>query len=111
MSRAGKTMAFENLRDPVGFSWIQIRALVPGWFGVGTALNAEDAEGRSAADFAAGHAKSPFLGTLLANTSQRLARAAADRSAVCGIGRALGRHADDRGGVRVDDFGGPAFDW
>ncbi|MFI4894370.1 MAG: phosphoenolpyruvate carboxylase [Phycisphaerales bacterium JB058] len=76
VSRAGKTMAFENLRAiPWGFSWIQIRALVPGWFGVGTALNAEDAEGRSAADFAAGHAKSPFLGTLLANTSQELARA------------------------------------
>ena len=76
VSRAGKTMEFKNLRAiPWGFSWIQIRALVPGWFGVGSALCAEDAEGKKAAETAARFADSPFLGTLLANTSQELARA------------------------------------
>lgn len=76
VSRAGKTMEFKNLRAiPWGFSWIQIRALVPGWFGVGSALCAEDAEGKKAADTAARFADSPFLSTLLANTSQELARA------------------------------------
>ncbi|MCA9273230.1 MAG: phosphoenolpyruvate carboxylase [Phycisphaerales bacterium] len=76
VSRAGKTMEFENLRAiPWGFSWIQIRALVPGWFGVGSALNANDPEGKAAAEIAAKFAHSPFLGTLLANTSQELARA------------------------------------
>lgn len=76
VSRAGKTMEFKNLRAiPWGFSWIQIRALVPGWFGVGSALCAADAEGKKAADTAARFAGSPFLSTLLANTSQELARA------------------------------------
>lgn len=77
VSRAsGSGMTFEGLRAiPWGFSWIQIRALVPGWYGVGSALGGAEGELAEAAALAGRNAGNPFLSTLLDNAAQELARA------------------------------------
>ena len=74
VSRAtGSALTFETLRAiPWVFSWIQMRALVPGWYGVGSAIaNATNAQRRQLAD----HAHRPLISTILENASQELARA------------------------------------
>jgi len=75
VSRAtGTALTFDKLRAiPWVFSWVQMRALVPGWYGVGSALaEATDAELRSLADAAGSR---PFVSTVFENASQELARA------------------------------------
>jgi phosphoenolpyruvate carboxylase len=75
VSRAtGSDLTFDRIRAiPWVFSWVQMRALVPGWFGVGTALSAaSDAEAKELRH-AAEHR--PFVSTVLENASQELARA------------------------------------
>ena len=74
VSRAtGSRLQFENLRAiPWVFSWIQMRVLVPGWFGLGTALEQLDAS--KLKQFKA-HAKTdPFINTVLQNAAQEMAR-------------------------------------
>ena len=57
---------------PWVFSWIQMRVLVPGWFGLGTALEQLDAS--KLKQFKA-HAKTdPFINTVLQNAAQEMAR-------------------------------------
>ena len=75
ISRAsGSQLTFDGLRAiPWVFSWIQIRALAPGWFGVGTALNSLSGEDRAIVKTAA--TSNPFLRSVLENTAQELARA------------------------------------
>jgi len=77
VSRAkGGKMTFEGLRAiPWGFSWIQIRALAPGWFGIGSALASQDPALRSSIEEVSAQAKHPFLATLLDNACAELARA------------------------------------
>ena len=74
VSRAtGSRLQFQNLRAiPWVFSWIQMRILVPGWFGLGTALgNLEASKFKLFKD----HAKNdPFVNTVLQNAAQEMAR-------------------------------------
>jgi len=74
VSRAqGKALTFDRLRAiPWGFSWIQMRALVPGWYGIGTAI--ADASDSDRATLRA-NAHRPLISTILENASQELARA------------------------------------
>lgn len=70
----GGAMSFEGLRAiPWVFSWIQIRALVPGWFGLGSAIAELDDRRRSriAEDFSRGG----FFATVIENAMQEMARA------------------------------------
>ncbi len=75
VSRAtGSRLLFENLRAiPWVFSWVQMRALAPGWYGLGSAIEraSESQVGalRDAID------RRAFLGTVLDNAAQELARA------------------------------------
>ena len=74
VSRAqGKSLTFDRLRAiPWGFSWIQMRALVPGWYGIGTAIaDASDAQRQTLRT----NAHRPLISTILENASQELARA------------------------------------
>ncbi len=75
VSRAtGSALTFDKLRAiPWVFSWVQMRALVPGWYGVGAALaEATDTELRSLTDAAGSR---PFVSTVFENAAQELARA------------------------------------
>lgn len=74
VSRAqGKALTFDRLRAiPWVFSWIQMRALTPGWYGIGSAIaGASDSE---RAQLAEGSSR-PLIATILENASQELARA------------------------------------
>jgi len=75
VSRAGDAgFAFDQLRAiPWVFSWIQMRALAPGWFGLGAALTScTPAEFHVLRD----HLKeNEFLSTVLDNAAQEMARA------------------------------------
>ena len=75
VSRAsGSALTFDKLRAiPWVFSWVQMRALVPGWYGVGAALaDASDSEVRALTQAAA---SGPFVSTVFENAAQELARA------------------------------------
>ena len=73
-SRTGKSLDFDSIRAiPWGFSWIQTRYLVPGWFGLGAA-----AETLALADLGAlrdAYTSWPALKTIIDNAQQELARA------------------------------------
>ena len=74
VSRAtGNRLQFENLRAiPWVFSWIQMRALVPGWFGLGTAL---EQAGSDVTNQLIDHYRTdPFINTVLQNAAQEMAR-------------------------------------
>lgn len=75
VSRAtGDRLNFDSLRAiPWVFAWVQMRALAPGWYGLGTAMaSATDGE-RAALREAFG--RSPFVQSVFENASQELARA------------------------------------
>lgn len=77
VSRAtGSELSFDSLRAiPWGFSWIQIRALVPGWYGIGSAFNSDKPSVQNAAAVVQSNSQHPFISTLLDNAAQELARA------------------------------------
>lgn len=74
VSRGGASFAFDQLRAiPWVFSWIQMRGLAPGWFGIGAALSScTEAELNFISDEAADNA---FVSTILDNAAQEMARA------------------------------------
>jgi len=74
VSRAtGSGLTFDTLRAiPWVFSWGQMRALVPGWYGIGFAVECAPKDQRDQFMHAA---KRPFVSTVLENASQELARA------------------------------------
>jgi len=75
VSRAsGSTLVFDKLRAiPWVFSWVQMRSLVPGWYGLGTAI--EQANESQIARLREATNERAFLGTVLENAAQELARA------------------------------------
>lgn len=75
VSRAtGSALTFDKLRAiPWVFSWVQMRALVPGWYGIGSALaDAPEADLRTLCDACGSR---PFVSTVFENAAQELARA------------------------------------
>ena len=74
VSRArGASLTFDRLRAiPWVFSWIQMRALVPGWYGLGAAISGASDEQRARLREGADR---PLASTILENASQELARA------------------------------------
>lgn len=75
VSRAvGSRLLFENLRAiPWVFSWVQMRALVPGWYGLGSAL--QQATEAQLGSLRESLKRGPFLGTVMENAAQEMARA------------------------------------
>jgi phosphoenolpyruvate carboxylase len=75
VSRAtGSALTFDKLRAiPWVFSWVQMRALVPGWYGIGAALATATPDEHNALSEAA--RSRPFIATVFENASQELARA------------------------------------
>lgn len=75
VSRGGPSgFAFDQLRAiPWVFSWTQMRALAPGWFGLGAAFNSLSAERLD--QLRQARARDMFLATILDNAAQEMARA------------------------------------
>ncbi len=71
--RSGSKFEFENLRAiPWVFSWVQMRAIVPGWYGVGAALNAlDDTELKHCKE---AYGRWPFFTSLLDRAQREMAR-------------------------------------
>ena len=70
----GGGMTFDSLRAiPWVFSWIQMRMLCPGWFGLGTAIDALDDADR--ATLREAFNEGTFLETVFDNAMQEMARA------------------------------------
>ncbi|MEL6497418.1 MAG: phosphoenolpyruvate carboxylase [Planctomycetota bacterium] len=75
VSRAGGVVGLDNLRAiPWVFAWSQIRANVPGWFGLGSALEPEIAAADGATRFQTLYRDWPFFTTLIDNAELELAR-------------------------------------
>lgn len=72
--RSGSRLEFENLRAiPWGFAWIQMRYLVPGWYGLGEALaEADEATLDRCVELYRSWA---FFGTAIDNAQREMARA------------------------------------
>ena len=69
--RRGERRSIEDLRAiPWSFGWAQTRALLPGWYGFGSAVNAEPDGAPAFRALALGF---PFFGTLLRNVERALA--------------------------------------
>jgi phosphoenolpyruvate carboxylase len=67
---------FEGLRAiPWNFAWTQTRYLVPGWYGLGTALSEALAEDGAGAQLAALRKEWPWFRAVLANAEREMARA------------------------------------
>lgn len=70
----GDQSAFEQLRAiPWVFSWVQMRCLAPGWFGLGSALAEASEEELSL--LASEYGRSAWLSTVIDNAAGELARA------------------------------------
>lgn len=75
VSRAGGVVGLDNLRAiPWVFAWSQIRANVPGWFGLGSAINPEMESLEGVERFRALYRDWPFFTTLIDNAELELLR-------------------------------------
>lgn len=71
---AGSKTGFDQLRAiPWVFTWVQMRCLVPGWFGLGTAMEAITESEREL--LAQEYGRSDWLSTVIDNAAQELLRA------------------------------------
>ena len=77
VSRGSGGLAFEDLRAiPWSFAWIQVRYLVPGWFGTGAGLGSAVATDPGAADTLVSlYRSSLFFRTVVENARREMARA------------------------------------
>ncbi|HSM05008.1 MAG TPA: phosphoenolpyruvate carboxylase, partial [Longimicrobiales bacterium] len=84
VSRGSGGLVFEDLRAiPWSFAWIQVRYLVPGWFGTGAGLGgAIDDDHRAAEVLADLYRSSLFFRTVVENARREMARA---RPAIAGL--------------------------
>jgi phosphoenolpyruvate carboxylase len=75
-SSRGGELTFEGLRAiPWVFAWTQVRALVPGWYGVGTALDECHASNADALPvLRRGYREWPFFKALVDNALREMAR-------------------------------------
>jgi phosphoenolpyruvate carboxylase len=80
VSRSGSKVAFEDLRAiPWGFAWIQTRYLVPGWYGIGRALEETLAEDDGARETLARlYREWPIFTAIVNNAQREMARARLD---------------------------------
>ncbi len=93
-SRGGGELAFGDLRAiPWSFAWIQLRYLVPGWFGTGAGLGGGvDDDDAAAGELASLYEHSPFFRTVVENARREMARA---RPAISALYDELAREGGD----------------
>ncbi len=73
--RAANEVDFESLRAiPWVFSWTQVRYIVPGWYGIGSALQAA-VEAGSLPDLVRSYQDWPFLNAVIDSAQREMARA------------------------------------
>lgn len=79
-SSRGGGLTFEGLRAiPWGFSWTQIRAIVPGWYGAGTALHElMESEPTAGVRLREAYFTWPFLRAVVDNALREMARSRLD---------------------------------
>ncbi|CAN5720205.1 phosphoenolpyruvate carboxylase [soil metagenome] len=95
--KSADEFAFDDLRAiPWVFAWTQTRYLVPGWYGVGTALEEVMADDDSAAQLTRLHDDWPFFRAVVDNAQRELARARIE------IAARYAALADDDGAVSAD---------
>ncbi|MCB9849935.1 MAG: phosphoenolpyruvate carboxylase [Phycisphaerales bacterium] len=76
VARTSGEVDFENLRAiPWVFAWTQMRYNVPGWYGLGTAVEQLRADGSSVATMQRLYGEWDFFRTLIDNAQQEMARA------------------------------------
>jgi phosphoenolpyruvate carboxylase len=78
---AAGEVAFEGLRAiPWVFAWTQIRATVPGWYGIGAALAEvmDGPDGRTSVALERLYREWPFFGAVIDNAQREMARARLD---------------------------------
>src|SRR5690606_2620525 len=74
--KAASGVDFDGLRAiPWVFAWTQPRYTVPGWYGVGTALDAALRDSADADRLRRMHAEWPFFQAVTANALREMARA------------------------------------
>jgi len=75
--KSASEVDLEGLRAiPWSFAWIQVRYLVPGWYGIGTTLNQMTANGETnLTDLQQMYQTWPFFQTLIRNAMREMARA------------------------------------
>ena len=75
--KSASEVDLEGLRAiPWSFAWIQVRYLVPGWYGIGTTLNQMTANGETnLTDLQQMYQTWPFFQTLVCNAMREMARA------------------------------------
>lgn len=101
VSRAGGVVGLDNLRAiPWVFAWSQIRANVPGWFGLGSAIEPE-LEREGLERFRALYREWPFFTTLIDNAELELVRT---RPAIIRRYASLRAEGPDIAGVITEEY-------
>lgn len=76
VSRGGGSVDFDSLRAiPWVFTWTQMRYMVPGWFGVGSALEPAASDAETLATLRRAYRSDPFFRAVVDSAQQEMARA------------------------------------